>query len=70
MLDMRPAHWLGVFVIICYHYGDSWVVFPYAVNQIFQFFVAQKGLCGDGHKRAYIVLYGNTHIKHDALVYT
>lgn len=60
MLNMRPSHWLGVFIIICYHDGDSGIIFPYAVDEVVQFFIAQKGLCGDGHKCAYVVLYGKT----------
>lgn len=71
MLNLRPSHWHGVFVIVCYHYGDGGVVFPYAGDEVFQFVIAQEGLCGDGHKRAYIVLYGNTHMhmKSDSQVY-
>lgn len=60
MLNMRPSHWLGVFIIICYHYSDSGIIFPYAVDEVVQSFIAHKGLCGDGHKRAYVVLYGKT----------
>lgn len=60
MLNMRPPHRLRVFVIICYHYGEGGIVFPYACDKIFQFVIAQEGLCGDGDKRTYVELYGNT----------
>lgn len=62
MVNMRPSHWLGVFAIVCYHYGDGGVVLSYAGDEVFQFVIAQEGLCGDGYKRAYIVLCGNTHM--------
>lgn len=71
MLDMRAPHRLRVFVIVCYHYGDGGVVFPYACDEVLQFVIAQEGLCGDGDKRTYIVLCLNTHMrtKSDGLVY-
>lgn len=60
MFDVRPAHWLRTLIIVRYHDGDGGVVLPYAVNEVFQFVVAQEGLGGDGDESANIVLCVNT----------
>lgn len=40
MFNVRPSHWLRVFIIVCYHYGDGGIILPYAVDEIFQFVIA------------------------------
>lgn len=57
MFNVRPSYWIRMFIIVGYHYGDSGVELPYAVNKIFEFIIAQKGLGGYGDKGANIVLY-------------
>lgn len=60
VFNVRPAHWLRMLIIVRYHNGDGGVVLPYAVNEVFQFVVAQEGLGGDGDESANIVLCVNT----------
>lgn len=40
MFNVRPGHWLRVLVIVCYHYGDGWIILSYAVNEIFELVIA------------------------------
>ena len=40
MFNVRPGHWLRVFIIICYHYGDSGIILTYTVNEIFELVIA------------------------------
>ena len=56
LFNVRPSHLLRLFIIICYHYGDGWIIFPYAVNEYFELVIAQKGLGGYGNKSTNIVL--------------
>lgn len=60
MFNVRPGHWLSVLIVICYDYGDGGIILPYAVNEIFEFVIAYKGLGGDGNKSTNIVLYVET----------
>lgn len=57
MLDVRPGHWLWVFIIICNHYSDSGIKLANTGDEIFEFVIAQKGLGSDGNKSANVVLW-------------
>lgn len=56
LLDVRFAHGLRLFIVIRYHNVDGGIVETNAVDQIFEFVVAQKSLGGNGNKSADIIL--------------
>lgn len=56
VLNVRPPDWLRMLIVVGYHYSDSGVELPDAVNQVLQFVVAQEGLGGDGNQSADVVL--------------
>lgn len=63
MLNVWAGHHPGVFAVISYHYGNSGVVEPYAVNQVLELVIAQKGFSGDRHQSADVVLWDYTEEK-------
>lgn len=56
VLNVWPGHLLRMFIIICYHYIDRWIILPYTVNEFFELTIAQKGLGGYGNKSTNVVL--------------
>lgn len=56
VFNVRTSNWLRVFIVICDHYGDSGIILPNAVDEIFEFVIAQKGLGGNGNQSSNVVL--------------
>lgn len=56
VLNVRTSDWLRVFIVICDHYGDGGIILPDAVDELFEFVVAQKGLGGDGNQSSNVVV--------------
>lgn len=65
LFNVRPTHRFRVFTVICDHYGDSRVVLPYAVNEIFEFVITKEGLGGYGDKGTDIVLLSGNNRTRD-----
>lgn len=55
MLYVRARHHFWIFAVICYYYGNRWVVAPYAVDQVLELVIAQEGFGGYGDKSTDVV---------------